>query len=318
MNALPNFFLAGAPKAGSTSLYRYLDQHPQIYMSPIKEPHYLADEVRFENFNETKQEFVRQRLEAMRRYLDGPLTEKFSGGHIADWNDYLKLFSRVTTETAVGEASICYLWSPSAPGNMRRLFPDARIVFVLRDPADRAFSQFVHMLSFASRPVSFQDHVDASLASNSPLISELHPFLEFGFYHEQLLRYFALFPREQIYIGFYEDFQRNPVAFIQDIFHFLGVDPAFQPDLAERHMQAAVPQSYLLNASLRRLGLWELARSVIPPSLGRRLKRLVYRQRSSLVLSRADRERLIGIYRQDVQKLSRLLDRDLSPWLASR
>ena len=76
----PNFFLVGAPKAGSTSLNHYLDQHPQIYMSPIKEPHYFADEIRPANFDDEMRRRAEPGLAALREYLQGPASAKFSGG----------------------------------------------------------------------------------------------------------------------------------------------------------------------------------------------------------------------------------------------
>ncbi len=186
----PNFFLVGAPKAGSTSLNHYLDQHPQIYMSPIKEPHYFADEIRLENFDDEMRRMLRE-------YLQGLASAKASAGPISDWQDYLKLFQHVNGETAIGEASVCYLWSKSAPKNIAARFPEAKILMVLRDPVERAFSQYLHMLTFAKSYVSFREEVDASLRSTSTRIGRLYPFLEFGLYYEQVKRYLALFPRER-------------------------------------------------------------------------------------------------------------------------
>ena len=80
--ALPNFFIAGAPKSGTTSLYHYLDQHPQIYMSPIKEPHYFAPEIRMERLSERLRERAERDARALREYLDGPMREKRFGGPV--------------------------------------------------------------------------------------------------------------------------------------------------------------------------------------------------------------------------------------------
>src|SRR6185436_14847515 len=112
MRRLPNFFIAGAPKAGTTSLYHYLDQHPQIYMSAIKEPHYFAAEVREENFDPKLRHWVARDTGDLREFLSGPMREKRFGGIVAGWEDYLRLFANAGAESAVGEASVCYLWSP--------------------------------------------------------------------------------------------------------------------------------------------------------------------------------------------------------------
>jgi hypothetical protein len=135
----PNFFIVGAPKAGTTSLYSYLDQHPQIYMSPIKEPSYFASELRPENFHSQFQLRMLREAENVRKYLAGPMTEKRFGGPVVDWESYLRLFQNAREGQAIGEASASYLWSASAAGNISARIPGARIVMILRDPAERAY-----------------------------------------------------------------------------------------------------------------------------------------------------------------------------------
>src|SRR6266480_2280597 len=96
---LPNFFIVGTGKAGTTSLYHYLQQHPQIYMSPIKEPCYFASEIRRENLTSTHLQHIRW----MSRKLQDPF-----GWLVSEWNDYVRLFQDVHEETAIGEASVAY------------------------------------------------------------------------------------------------------------------------------------------------------------------------------------------------------------------
>src|SRR6202012_2675308 len=100
MTRLPNFFLAGAPKAGTTALYHYLAQHPDIYMSPVKEPNFFAEELRFENFSDHFRKLAETRAPAR--------------GPVPEWADYVKLFEGVNAETAIGEASVSYFWSKNA------------------------------------------------------------------------------------------------------------------------------------------------------------------------------------------------------------
>src|ERR1700736_2398891 len=114
MSRLPNFFLAGAPKAGTTSLYYYLDQHPQIYMSPIMHPNFFASEIRAENFDPQLRSDIARDARRLRNYLLGSMSQKRFGGIVAEWEDYLRLFVNANSEPAVGEASVCYLWSRTA------------------------------------------------------------------------------------------------------------------------------------------------------------------------------------------------------------
>src|ERR1022692_3981582 len=113
----PNFFIVGAPKAGTTSLCSYLGQHPQIYMSPIKEPSYFASELRPENFHPRFQPRMKREVENVRQYLSGPMTEQRFGGPVVEWESYLRLFQNARQGQAIGEGSASYLWSASAAGN---------------------------------------------------------------------------------------------------------------------------------------------------------------------------------------------------------
>ncbi len=111
---LPNFFIVGAPKAGTTSLYHYLGQHPDVYMSPVKEPNYFAQEIRLGNVSAQWQDWAEREYDSLQLYLRGPMQERKFGGIVSHWSDYLKLFENVNGEKAIGEASVCYLWSKTA------------------------------------------------------------------------------------------------------------------------------------------------------------------------------------------------------------
>jgi hypothetical protein len=311
---VPNFFLVGAPKAGTTALYRYLDQHPGIYMSPIKEPNFLANEIRLENFTDRFRQMGELRLAAQAEYLRGAVSEKFSGGPISDWSDYLKLFQCARDESAIGEASACYLWSETAPGNIASRFPDARILMILRNPIERALSQYAHMLSFTERRISFREYMDTALRSNSTRIGELYPFLRFGLYYEQVKRYQSAFAADRIQIHFYEDFTRDPRSVLRAIFRFLSVDTDFAPDLSNRHMEASVPRFFFVKNALNRLGVWHAVRGRLPAGLRSRLRGVAFQPRNDITLESADRTSLAKYYRDDIDNLARLLNRDLSAW----
>ena len=258
MSIEPNFFLAGAPKAGTTSLHRYLSQHPRIFMSRVKEPCYFACEVRPENFAE-------------------PYRQP-SPDLITDWPSYLRLFQDAGDAAAIGEASVCYLWSPTAAANIAGRIPGARILMVLRDPAERAFSQYLHGVAKGRIAGGFRDHIDASLRDTAGCFRPTYPLLQFGHYGVQIRRYLAHFPSRQLHIALYEDYQRDPAGFYRGVLDFLGVDPDFVPDTSRRYRE--------------------------------------YPERDIFELAPADRRFLVDHYRDDVVDLERLLGRDLSAWLA--
>ena len=121
---MPTFLIIGAGKSGTTSLYYYLKQHPQVYMSPVKEAHFFDQD------------------EGEKPDFRGP--GRSSPPPITSIEDYRALFRGVTDETAVGEATPSYIYIPGAPGRIRRRIPDAKLIAGLRNPTDRAYSAFLH------------------------------------------------------------------------------------------------------------------------------------------------------------------------------
>jgi hypothetical protein len=312
---LPNFFIVGAPKAGTTSLYAYLDQHPQVYMSPLKEPSYFAFEMRPENFSAQLRPRIDREMRALEDYLRSDMREKRFGGLVSSWDDYLKLFRNVSDEIAIGEATACYLWSQTAPRNIAACIPHAKIVINLRNPVDRAFSQYLQMVTLGSVRWSFREQIEANLRRQPQQFGAWWPLLEFGRYHEQVTRYLNEFPRSQIHISFYEDLEREPGRLMSDLFTFLGVDPGFSADVSSRHHEPQVPKLPGIVHFLKRWGTWPRLRSLTPPPLRPHLRTLLLRSRASLAMEPADRAFLTDYYRDDVTKLANLLGRDLTAWL---
>jgi hypothetical protein len=314
--AKPNFFIAGTVKAGTTSLYHYLDQHPQVFMSPIKEPSYFATELRPENFAPSFQPQILREREEVRRYLNGPMSEKRFGGPVVEWEDYLKLFRNVRGEKAVGEASVSYLWSSTAARNIAERIPGARIVLMLRDPAERAYSQYLQAVSAGLARRSFREYIDESKQREAgEKFDVLNPLLEFGLYSEQVRRFFEHFPREQVRVNLYEEFRADPQAILTDVFGFLDVDSGFQPDLTMRYLEPSVPQFVTAAYFLKRFGVWQGIKRLSPPPVRRALKSAAVKKRSALKMSPEDRNTLREYYRDDVGRLAELLGRDLGAWL---
>jgi len=313
--ALPNFFVVGAPKAGTTTLYHYLDQHPQIYMSPIKEPNYFATEIRPQNLGEELQEQAQRDMAALQEYLRGPMDEKRFGGMVTEWDDYLHLFRKVKGERAIGEASVCYLWSKTAAQNIYDAIGEAKIIMILRDPADRAFSQYLEALANGRVQNSFAEQIQESRARNSDKFHVMHPFLELGFYSQQVKRYLEHFGPGNVLILFYEQYAIQLRQCLQAVYQFLDVDAAFAPKTLQRFLAPRVPRLSATMSLLRKYGVSQRVRKLSPPGLQSFLSHLAFRRRQSLVMSPADRECLINYYEHDIRELSDLLHRDLTAWL---
>jgi len=312
----PNFFIVGAPKAGTTSLYHYLGQHPDIYMSPMKEPCYFSAESRPEKNEPSLRKQAYKLVENDRAYLRGPMTEKRSGGIVCEWDDYLRLFQAATTERAVGEASVNYLWSKTAAAAIAERFPHARIVMVLRSPADRAFSQYLHRLTNGHVAQSFQEYVRACLRHSGEGLGIHEPFLEMGYYADQVQRYLDHFPRKQIGIWLYEETKKRPQAFMGEVLEFLGVDSSFAPDTSKRHNEPRVPRMVQPNKILRQVRMWQISKRFVPAPIRGILLKAIYQPVGAVTMGPTDKALMLDFYCNDIQKLEGILGRDLSGWLA--
>jgi hypothetical protein len=233
-----------------------------------------------------------------------------------DWESYSRLFHNAREGQAIGEASASYLWSASAAANISTRIPGARIVMILRDPAERAYSQYLQAVSEGLVRHSFHEQMRQSMNRGSGPFDVLNPLLEFGLYFEQVQRYLRLFPAQNVKIYIYEDYLRNPNETLADLFRFLSVDPRFQPDMTRRMMEPHVPQSVTAAYFLKRYGLWRQVKRWSPRFLQGALRAAAFRKRASLAMNARDRQELQEYYRADILRLSGLLGRDLGAWLS--
>jgi hypothetical protein len=311
----PNFFIAGAPKAGTTALYHHLAQHPDIYMSPIKEPCYFSLELRAENFAPRQKPHARRIQRETHEYLRGPMDKPISGGIVTEWEDYLRLFAAAGRQHAVGEASVSYMVSETAAAAIAARIPQAKIIMVLRSPVERAFSQYLQGVSGGHIASSFHEFVRACLRHSDEGFGVHRPFLEAGFYAAQVQRFFDHFPRSHIAIWIYEESRTNPREFLRQIFRFLDVDDGFVPDVSTRHNEPRVPRIRTSAKPLRWARMTEFARKVVPLPVRVAVRNTVYRPLGSVRIGAADRALMLDFYRSDIHKLEGILGRDLGAWL---
>jgi len=299
---LPNFLIIGAAKSGTTSLYHYLKQHPQVYMSPIKEPSFFA-------------------FEGAKPVLQGPWKRWAARNFVTDLEAYRALFHGVSDEVAIGEASPVYLVHPRAPERIKHYIPDAKLLAILRDPVERAYSAYLMQKLYTGWPRDLPQVIRKKQKVKYEQGSPSQPRMDAGFYCAHLKRYFDIFDRSQIQVCLYEDFRTGPLSVLQDIFRFVGVDETFVPDLSTKHMVGGVSKNRVWGACLMRwVRIKPLLKPFIPASLRQRsINCLSNLQRRGLSkpppLEPDVRRELLQIYKEDILKLQDLIQRDLSAWL---
>jgi hypothetical protein len=299
----PNFIIIGAAKSGTSSLYYYLSQHPQVYTSLIKGPAFFAFE------------------EGQKVRVYGPGDQAvFDRFVVTDRAAYQALFRGVRNEKAVGEGTVLYLYSPMAPTRIKRYIPEAKLIVCLRNPVDRAYSSYLHLKRDGrERLPSFKVALEAEEERVKANWQHLWHYTRLGFYHDQLKRYYDLFHPDQIGVYIFDDFKANPTKFVQDIFRFLEVDCTFVPDMSIKRNISGMPKSRTLHTFLTRPNaLTTVLRQCIPRTP--RLHWWATAMKLNLVRGKSEltpdiRAQLTELYRGDIIKLELLIQRDLSAWL---
>jgi hypothetical protein len=278
----PNLFVVGAQKAGTTSLWRYLGQHPDIYMSPIKEPCFFSQ------------------VEPRR----APVA-KDKGG-------YLTLFAGATTEKLVGEASVSYLRDEQAPPAIKRVSPAARIVISLREPLERAYSSYWFSVRSGRERRSFDEAIEAELAAPRERWAESR-YVGRGLYCDQIERYLTLFA-PNVFILFYEELAREPRREMRALYECLGVDPGIAAQLEiEVHNPFSLPKGALGRWFVRSELVYRVGRSVVPATLRPRLESTFLERATKPEMDDGVRRALTEVYRPEIERLGRLLGRP-PPW----
>lgn len=298
---LPTFLIIGAPKCGTTSLYHFLSQHPQICMSDEKEPYFFCYSGR---------EFA----------FGGPGGEEFARSIVTQQGDYEALFRPVRDHAAIGEATPFYLYCPAAPERIRQLVPNARLIAILKNPVDRAFSHYLHFrLRYAEPLETFEEALNAEAGRVAANWGPGYHYQRLGFYAAQLKRYRSCFEAQQIKVCLQSDLSQFPGRTLEECFDFLGVRRELALDTSSRYNVTGVPRHPALHAVLFKASPWKsLLKALLPAGLRDRMReRLRSWNLEKPVLARQTRLRLVEDYREDVMELQDLIGRDLSGWLSS-
>jgi hypothetical protein len=303
--ALPDFFVAGAPKAGTTALHAALARHPSLYLSPVKEPKFFL--------------------------TDGPPPAQGGPGdartyreHVWRRDDYEALFSGAPPGTRRGESTPFYLYSHEAQVRIKALIPQARLIVVLRDPVERAHSNWTHLWSAGLDPID--DFVAACGAEDERIAAgwaDFWRYIQLGLYGRQLEHLYSIFPREQVLVFRYRSLITNPAGLLDVVCDFLGVEQGVLAEVPRENVTAHPTPTGRHRTLSRMLRAGSAVTSRLPGHVGssaieRLQSHLQADAKPRQPLTWEQRQALIPRFTADIRLLEQLTGEDFSDWLNPR
>lgn len=304
---IPNFFVVGAARSGTTSLYNYLKQHPEIYLSPIKEPNYFAKDVDTSKFIKPFRKSLKINLD---KYTKDSMKKEVHQAWIKDFKQYIKLFKNVKKEKAIGEISTVYLFSKVASKEIFRFNPNAKIIIILREPVERAFSHYKMDFNSKITKESIKELVKKDDNKNA-VWGTRSLCLESSEYYKQVKRYLKIFPKKNIKIFFFEDLKKNPEKFVKKVYRFLEVDNSFTLKKFIKYNPTSIlsPKSKFLSYISSKLNLVALYNLIPKGMIKKMIDKIYYKDNESLVrLRNSEKTLLKKLYSKDIKKLKTIVN----------
>jgi Sulfotransferase family len=298
---LPNFLVVGAAKAGTTSLWDFLRRHPQVYMpSGIKETNFFALEGTGADYKGPGDDYYVNRLA------------------ITDRATYEGLFEGVTDQVAVGEVTPIYMCHPDAPPRIKACIPGVKIIAILRNPVDRAFSSYLHLVRDGRESLDFAAALGQETERVAANWEPLWHLKELGLYYKQLSHYYELFDSRQIRVYLFEELIGNRQATLADLMQFLGIDADVEIEFKKTNSasQVTITKSrFLSDLVFKDNVVKQAAKRILPTTFIRKAKDLIVDANTyKPTLAPSVRRELAAFFREDIKHLEKLIDRDLSSW----
>lgn len=286
---LPNFIIVGAPKAGTTALYHYLSEHPQVFMSEPKEVNY----------------FSKDEIEAQGLY--------YQDFKAKDLDSYEKLFDEGIEKKAVGEGSVSYLFYPQTPQKIKDVLPDVKTIILLRNPLDRGYSHYLMDYRLGLVNVTY-DEIVYKTTKHEELSLYYQQHVELGFYYEQVKRYIDTFGEKQVKIYLQEDLRDDPDHVIGDLYDYLELNKTFTPNTDQKHNSFSMPKNSLIQKLYRSGFIRTTFFKLLPNNVKELLFNTFFERAIKPKLSSKTRKYLLKLYEPDIKNLEKLINRDLSHW----
>jgi hypothetical protein len=295
---LPNAVIIGAPKSGTTSLYFYLRQHPDIFLPKKKELHYFSYDLLAKN-------------------TAGPGDKNALSTLCDTWRAYVQHYTNVNHQSIVAEVSPSYLYFSETSERIREKLGRVRIVALLRNPAERAFSQYMHLKRANRERLSFFEALQVEEQRRLAGWGDMWRYAESSLYATRIKRYIEVFGEHNVKILLSEEFFSHPIRVSQDLFAFFDVDSAFVPDVSRAYNRTGTPRfGFLADALVKRNLLRILARRLIPERPRRSLRSFLIdvNKGDKGEIDSESRTYLQSVFREDILELERILGRK-THWL---
>ncbi|UOQ87010.1 sulfotransferase domain-containing protein [Gracilibacillus salinarum] len=293
----PNLFIVGAQKSGSTSLYYYLNQHPSVFFSKEKEPRYF-------NYKYNK------------NLQNGPGDRKWDNSRITNFKEYIDLFKNVRDEKIIGEATIEYLYFSEVAQELKKFNKNSKIIIILRDPKERAYSAYTHLCRDLRENLSFKD---ALLEENKRIDSGYHQIWHYknvGLYYNQVKTYYDVFGYNNVKVVLYDDLLNNPNNLLVEIQKFLELE-VHSIKTSNKYNQSGIPknkfiQEIILNDNMVK----STVKKFLPLNIRNKLRhKAISMNIEKPKMDSEVRGYLIEFFREDIMKTQNIIGRDLTSWL---
>ena len=277
-------FIVGAPKAGTTSLHYYLNEHPEILMSSMKEPDF----------------FLEKEIADLGLY--------YGTTRINTPQKYHSLFSYKKDEKIFGESSVSYLYYPEVPKRIKEYNTEAKIIIMLRNPVDRAFSHYLMDFKLGLLSDRFED------VFNKKEGLKFQQYFLLGNYYSQVKRYFDEFSKENVHIIWYSDFKKDAEKEVLKVFKFIDVDSNYKVSFETVHNSFSMPKNKIIRNIYSVVWLRKLLSFFFPSTFVRFIKSTLFKKGSKPKITTESRKFFTEYYLDDICKLEELLSINLSEW----
>ncbi len=294
---VPDFVLAGAQKAGTSTLWATLAQHPEIFMATVKEPHRLCVDPAGAELEFT-----------------GPHDQTIFTNAVTDEDGYLALFAD-RGDRCCGEASTAYLADPEVPQRLYQRNAEAKVVVLLREPVARAVSAWAMWRRAGFEPLNFDDALAAEAERAAAGWSPTYRYLGNGHYAEHLDRWREVFPERQILVRTTDQMAKEPRRLVTEVLEFLGADASIAPPLTLANVGGTTTRSSALQQFLRRRRNLRRVLDAAPPRLSRQLRgRVAALNSTPTEVPDGTRAALVEYFAPQVEALEHRYGIDVEPW----